>query len=94
MRILFKKGKWLIGKDSIHLVIDIDGRYFYTDVKSDGTNFSLLEGLTTQNVVINRVLSFEDLMVIEGTKWVSDIELVNTILGENKTITEYKEIYK
>jgi len=93
MNILFKKGKWLIGSDSVHLVIDINGNKYYTDVKSIGSNFTLVEELETYDTDYEE-LTFDQMKEIESKRWNKDLELVNYILGENKSVSDYKKEYK
>lgn len=90
MKILIRKGKWLIGQDSVHIVVDIKGILYYTDVKSEGTNFKLVEDLPIHNTNIDLELSIDQLKEIENIKWNKDLELVNYYTGLNYSVSDYK----
>lgn len=93
IRIIIKQGKWIFGKDSIHLVLDINGRDFYTDVKSTGTNFTLVEDLEIKEVNIPILIidtNYDNLKAIEDTKWPNDLELVNSLTKVSYSIQDYK----
>ena len=95
MRVVIKKGKWLIGQDSIHLVVNIKGREFYTDVNSVGTNYTLVEDLEIFDIDIEvEELNHEMLKMIEDLKWNNDLDVLNMATGRNYTIKDYKNLIK
>lgn len=85
------KRKW-IGFDTVHLVVSIQDRLFYTDVKSTGTNFTLVGDLEIYKTDLDLQLTHDQLKEIEETKWSSDLQLVNHFTGLSYSVSQYKAI--